>query len=55
MKLDYEVIEDSFDDTTHIRTMSEQAKVPGGGMLFATGGVSLLAGCIAFATSRSFR
>ncbi len=36
MKLDYEVIEDSFDDTTHIRTMSEQARVPGGGLLLRT-------------------
>ena len=30
MKLEYEVIEDSFDDMTHIRTMTEQAKTPGG-------------------------
>lgn len=36
MKLDYELIEDSFDDTTHIRTMSEQARVPGGGLLLRT-------------------
>ncbi len=36
MKLDYEVIEDSYDDTTHIRTMSEQARVPGGGLLLRT-------------------
>jgi hypothetical protein len=36
MKLSYEVIEDVFDDTTHIRTMTEQAKVPGGGVLIRT-------------------
>lgn len=36
MKLEYEVIEDSFDDTTHIRTMSEQAEVPGQGWLIRT-------------------
>ena len=36
MKLDYEVIEDAFDDTTHIRTMTEQARVPGGGWLLRT-------------------
>ena len=36
MKLEYEVIEDSFDDTTHIRTMSEQANVEGRGWLLRT-------------------
>ena len=36
MKLDYEVVEDAFDDTTHIRTMTEQARVPGGGWLLRT-------------------
>lgn len=36
MKLEYDVIEDSFDDTTHIRTMSEQAPLPGGGWLIRT-------------------
>ena len=36
MKLEYELIEDSFDDTTHIRTMSEQAKVEGTGWLLRT-------------------
>ncbi|MCU7844054.1 MAG: hypothetical protein KZQ93_09465 [Candidatus Thiodiazotropha sp. (ex Monitilora ramsayi)] len=36
MKLDYEVIEDAYDDTTHIRTMTEQARVPGGGWLLRT-------------------
>jgi hypothetical protein len=29
MKLEYEEIEDSYDDTTKIRTMTEQAVVPG--------------------------
>ncbi len=36
MKLEYEVIEDSFDDTTHIRTMTEQAYLPTRGMLLRT-------------------
>lgn len=36
MKLEYELIEDSFDDTTHIRTMSEQAKVERAGWLLRT-------------------
>jgi hypothetical protein len=36
MKLEYEQIEDSFDDTTHIRTMTEQAAVPGRGVLLRT-------------------
>jgi len=36
MKLDYDLIEDGFDDTTHIRTMTEQARVPGGGWLIRT-------------------
>ena len=36
MKIEYELIEDSFDDTTHIRTMSEQAKVEGSGWLLRT-------------------
>jgi hypothetical protein len=36
MKLEYEVIEDSFDDTTHIRTMTEQARAPGKGWLIRT-------------------
>ncbi len=34
--LDYELIEDSFDDTTHIRTMTEQATLPGMGWLIRT-------------------
>lgn len=36
MKLEYELIEDAFDDTTHIRTMTEQAIVPGRGWLIRT-------------------
>ena len=36
MKLEYDVIEDVFDDTTHIRTMTEQAPVPSGGWLVRT-------------------
>ena len=36
MKLEYDVIEDVFDDTTHIRTLTEQAPVPGGGWLLRT-------------------
>ncbi len=36
MKLEYEVIEDSYDDTTHIRTMSEQARVGVRGWLLRT-------------------
>lgn len=35
-RLEYEVIEDAFDDTTHIRTMTEQAVIPGQGVLFRT-------------------
>jgi len=36
MKLDYDLIEDAFDDTTNLRTMTEQARVPGGGWLVRT-------------------
>ncbi len=36
MKLKYEVIEDAFDDTTQIRTMTEQAPLPSGGWLLRT-------------------
>jgi hypothetical protein len=36
MKLEYDQIEDAFDDTTHIRTMTEQAMVPGRGWLIRT-------------------
>lgn len=36
MKLEYDVIEDAFDDTTHIRTMTEQAPVRGCGWMIRT-------------------
>ncbi|NIR28769.1 MAG: hypothetical protein GWN21_19990 [Gammaproteobacteria bacterium] len=36
MNLEYEQIEESFDDTTHIRTMTEQAVIPGRGVLLRT-------------------
>ena len=36
MKLVYEEIEDNYDDTTKIRTMTEQAIVKGKGMLLRT-------------------
>lgn len=36
MKLEYDLIEDAFDDTTHIRTMTEQARVPGGNWMIRT-------------------
>lgn len=36
MQLVYDVIEDVYDDTTHIRTMTEQAKMPSGGWLVRT-------------------
>lgn len=36
MKLVYDVIEDVYDDTTKIRTMSEQAKMPSGDWLIRT-------------------
>jgi hypothetical protein len=36
MKLEYEQVEESFDDTTHIRTMTEQALMPGRGLLLRT-------------------
>ncbi len=36
MKLDYDLIEDAFDDTTNIRTMTEQARVPDGGWMVRT-------------------
>jgi hypothetical protein len=36
MKLDYELVEDSFDDTTHIRSMTEQASAWNGGYLLRT-------------------
>ncbi len=36
MQLAYEIIEDAFDDTTQIRTMTEQARLPAGGWLIRT-------------------
>ena len=36
MKLEYEQIEDSFDDTTHLRTITEQAVIPDKGVLIRT-------------------
>jgi hypothetical protein len=36
MKLEYELVEDAFDDTTHIRTMTEQALVEHKGWLIRT-------------------
>ena len=36
MKLKYEVIEDAYDDTTQIRTLTEQAQLPIGGWLLRT-------------------
>ena len=36
MKLAYEVIEDSYDDTTQIRSMTEQAQMPSGDWLIRT-------------------
>jgi hypothetical protein len=36
MKLNYEEIEDNYDDTTKIRTMTEQAVVKGRGLLLRT-------------------
>ena len=36
MKLVYDVIEDVFDDTTQIRTMTEQARLPSGDWLIRT-------------------
>lgn len=36
MKLEYDLIEDSFDDTTKLRTMTEQAQTPWGGWLIRT-------------------
>ena len=36
MKLVYDVIEDNYDDTTHIRSMTEQAKMPSGDWLIRT-------------------
>jgi hypothetical protein len=36
MRLEYEQVEDSFDDTTHLRTITEQAVVPDKGLLIRT-------------------
>jgi len=36
MELVYDVVEDVYDDTTQIRTMTEQAKMPGGDWLIRT-------------------
>lgn len=36
MQLEYELVEDSFDDTTHIRSTTEQAVVQGKGWLIRT-------------------
>lgn len=36
MKLEYEELEDSYDDITKIRTMTEQATVHGKGILLRT-------------------
>lgn len=36
MKLEWELIEDGFDDTTHIRIMTEQVLMPGKGWLIRT-------------------
>lgn len=36
MKLVYEIIEDNYDDTTQIRTMTEQARMPSGEWLIRT-------------------
>ena len=36
MKLEYEELEDSYDDTTKIRTMTEQATIDGKGILLCT-------------------
>lgn len=36
MKLVYDVIEDVYDDTTQIRTMTEQARMPAGDWLIRT-------------------
>ncbi|MGB5261848.1 MAG: hypothetical protein WBO34_15185 [Gammaproteobacteria bacterium] len=36
MKLVYDVIEDAYDDTTQIRTMTEQAQTPSGDWLIRT-------------------
>ena len=36
MNLEYDIIEDNYDDTTQIRTMTEQALLPSGDWLLRT-------------------
>lgn len=36
MRLEFDQIEESFDDTTNLRTITEQAVVPGSGLLLRT-------------------
>jgi hypothetical protein len=36
MRLEYEEVEDSYDDTTKIRTMTEQGVIPDKGVLLRT-------------------
>jgi len=36
MKIEFDQIEESFDDTTNLRTITEQAVVPGRGLLLRT-------------------
>jgi hypothetical protein len=36
MKLSYDIVEDVYDDTTQIRTMTEQAQLPSGDWLIRT-------------------
>jgi hypothetical protein len=36
MKLEYEQVEELFDDTTRLRTISEQVIIPGKGILLRT-------------------
>jgi len=36
MKLEYDLIEEAFDETTNLRTMTEQAQTPWGGWLIRT-------------------
>lgn len=36
MKIEFDQIEESFDDTTNLRTITEQAVLPGRGLLLRT-------------------
>ncbi|MDH3282851.1 MAG: hypothetical protein OEQ18_17235 [Gammaproteobacteria bacterium] len=36
MKLEYDLVEDQYDDTTQLRTMTEEAVTPWGGRLLRT-------------------